>query len=293
MNSLKSPTTAGGSAPDLTRLTDADNQKMTLRKRKVTLQAGTDCDCVKSIADLRIDIMNLLKNFTISQNEHMTSMREDISQIKNQMDNVQSTTEHLVIEHNTMLAEINDLKSQKALSEQKIKALENDFNALKAGASPKIISSAPASSQEELIREINERSYREKNIIIIGITEPHGAEGEGRRSFDEKEALTIIHETTKCLPTSVKTSRLGKYKSDTNRPMKVYFNNPDIVKDILRNKEKISNKTIKVFSDQTPSQQLHMKELRQELQRRQENGEADLLIKYIKGYPKIVSSTKN
>lgn len=294
MNCIRSLKNAGGSAPDLSKIPDdVDNQKMALRKRKITLQTGTNCDCVKNIADLRTDIITLLQDFTTSQNEHMTTMREDISQMKTQMNNIRSTTDYLVTEQSKILTEINDLKNQKDLYEMKIKSLENDINALKARTYPEPTSSLSTGSQEELLREINERSNREKNIIIIGVAELHGAENEDRRSFDEKEALNVIHETTNHVATSVKTSRLGKYKAGINRPLKVYFNSPNFAKDILRNKEKITNKTIKVISDQTPAQQLHMKELRQELQRRHENGEADLIIKYVKGYPKIVATTKN
>ncbi|KOB77052.1 Uncharacterized protein OBRU01_03731 [Operophtera brumata] len=285
MSLLRSPTNVGGSAPELTTTDNKVNQ-MTLRKHKGSPHTGSHGDCGLNMADLRNDIMGLLKDFTISQNEHMTSMRQDISQIKNQMDNIQSTTEYLVTEQSKIRTEMNELKNQKVISEEKFKILENDINALKTGSGQEPSSSLPTSSREDLIREIGERSNREKNILIIGVTELHGSEVEVRRSYDEKEALNILSETSKRIPTTLKTSRLGKYKTDANRPLKIYFDYPEIAKEILRNKDKITNKNIKVFSDQTPAQQLHMKELKQKLLERHENGETELTIKYIKGYSK-------
>ncbi|KOB71115.1 putative Chondroitin sulfate proteoglycan 4, partial [Operophtera brumata] len=220
MSLLRSPTNVGGSAPELTTTDNKVNQ-MTLRKHKGSPHTGSHGDCGLNMADLRNDIMGLLKDFTISQNEHMTSMRQDISQIKNQMDNIQSTTEYLVTEQSKIRTEMNELKNQKVISEEKFKILENDINALKTGSGQEPSSSLPTSSREDLIREIGERSNREKNILIIGVTELHGSEVE------------------------------------------------------------------------TPAQQLHMKELKQKLLERHENGETELTIKYIKGYPKIVSSSKN
>ncbi|XP_045452345.1 uncharacterized protein LOC123661426 [Melitaea cinxia] len=75
--------------------------------------------------------------------------------------------------------------------------------------------------------------------------------------------------------------RLGKYTPNKSRPIKVFFNNTDIPKCLVYNKQKLP-KTIKIYSDQTPTQKLFMQQLRDELQKRTANGEKDLIIKYIK-----------
>lgn len=123
--------------------------------------------------------------------------------------------------------------------------------------------------------------------------ESHNVEAKDRISHDAKEVQTIIKELATNNVTPIKTMRLGKYVSGKNRPIKVLFNSAEIPKEIFRKKSKLSKKDIKIFSDQTPAQQSHMIELKNQLSKRQENGETDLTIKFIKGQPKIVTITKN
>lgn len=286
---MRSPTKACGSQPDPTKLRESDKQ-ITLRKRK---HPETDCSCIKNMADLRTDIMNLLQEFTQSQNENMTSLREDVKDIKTQIESIRSTTDYLVTEHNKILLDINDLKNQKVVSEQKIASLENEIDALKREKLKEPTGSISTCSQEDLIREINERSNREKNLIIVGIPELHGSDTNERRLNDEKEVLNIISSIISHTFTSLKTSRIGKYNANKDRSIKVYLDSPATAKEILKNKDKISHKDVKIFSDRTPAQQLYMKELKKELLTRKENGEQDLIIKYINGHPKIVPSSNN
>lgn len=221
----------------------------------------------------------------------MSTIREDISQMKSQIDNLCSTTEYLALEHTKVLKDITELKTLSSVTEQKFINLEKDINAIKQGecSDPKI----PPPSREDLICEIRERTNREKNIIIVGIVESHNVEAKDRISHDAKEVQTIIKELATNNVTPIKTMRLGKYVSGKNRPIKVLFNSVEIPKEIFRNKSKLSKKDIKIFSDQTPAQQSHMIELKNQLSKRQENGETDLTIKFIKGQPKIVTITKN
>lgn len=88
--------------------------------------------------------------------------------------------------------------------------------------------------------------------------------------------------------------RIGKYKPDVNRSIKVTFESEETTKLIFRNKNKLTDTDVKIFPDQTPYQQTYFKKLKEELNRRTANGEGNLKIKYIKGVPQIIStSTKN
>lgn len=73
------------------------------------------------------------------------------------------------------------------------------------------------------------------------------------------------------------------------RPMKLCFDSQETVKIILRNKTGIKENSFRIYSDQTPYQQNFMVNLKKELKERQERGETDLTIKYIKGIPKIIT----
>lgn len=65
---------------------------------------------------------------------------------------------------------------------------------------------------------------------------------------------------------------------------------------ILRNKKRLlenpSTKKFSLICDQTPMQLQIIKELRENLERRIQNGEPNLTIRYKNGVPAIVTKTK-
>lgn len=78
---------------------------------------------------------------------------------------------------------------------------------------------------------------------------------------------------------------MGQYASGKNRLLKVCLVSAEKAKDLLRKQKKDGE--IRLYSDQTPSQKLHLQSLKDELKRREKNGEK-LTIKYISGVPKII-----
>ncbi|CAH2089374.1 unnamed protein product [Euphydryas editha] len=96
------------------------------------------------------------------------------------------------------------------------------------------------------------------------------------------QAMKIIKTTYPECPDPIYVHRLGKYTIRKNRPIRVSFSSPEITKLILRNKTTQKDSQIKIYSDKTIHQQQQMKELKQELERRIQNGENNLVIKYIK-----------
>ncbi|KOB64931.1 Microtubule binding protein, partial [Operophtera brumata] len=123
-----------------------------------------------------------------------------------------------------------------------------------------------------MISEIREREERSKNIIIMGVLEPLSDNRDERKSLDRKEVLKLTGILNPdCLePTYI--VRIGKFNSTQ-----------DTVKSLLRNKSNIKLDGLKVFSDQTPQQQMYMKHLKEQLKQRSDDGDRDLTIKYIKG----------
>lgn len=86
---------------------------------------------------------------------------------------------------------------------------------------------------------------------------------------------------------------LGK-PSDKCRPLKLTLSNPGDVYFILRFQLKLKNnanlKELKFSSDWTMLQREQMSKQRKELTQRKENGEPNIIIKYIKGEPTIILS---
>lgn len=91
----------------------------------------------------------------------------------------------------------------------------------------------------------------------------------------------------------IKAHRLGKSISNSPRPLKVSLPNASDTFLVLRFQNKLhgSHKLpdIRFSSERSAKQREFMSNLREELRKRREKGEKDLIIKYIKGIPNIVT----
>ncbi|CAF4833004.1 unnamed protein product [Pieris macdunnoughi] len=121
---------------------------------------------------------------------------------------------------------------------------------------------------EELIQEVNERNKRKKNIIMAGLPEQNTNNLRENMLKDETDIFNIFRALTEDVPKPIKIIRLGKYNPTKIRRVKVFYNSSDTVKFLLQNKSKLPS-TIQIFSDQTPAQQKFLKNLKEELLRRQ------------------------
>jgi hypothetical protein len=95
-------------------------------------------------------------------------------------------------------------------------------------------------------------------------------------------------------------SRLGKTNStitDRSRPIKIRFTEQSDVFTILRTQRKLKSSikwsNIRFSSDKTIKQRDEMANLRKILQNRRDKDEQNLIIKYVKGTPQIINTTKN
>lgn len=140
---------------------------------------------------------------------------------------------------------------------------------------------------EEIMQELKERKKRENNVIVFGISEQTATSTEERVAKDEAEVFNTTSIVSKDIPKPTKILRIGKYKPEKTRRIKVCFDKPEPAMVLLRNKAKLPP-NIKIFSDHTPAQQKHFLAEKDELTRRKNNGEDDITIKYINGIPNIV-----
>lgn len=118
------------------------------------------------------------------------------------------------------------------------------------------------STNEQIIREVEERKRRESNIIIFGTPEQNSTSTEERPLNDEREVHNITSMIDKDIPSKV--FCIGKYNLGKTRKVKVCFGKPESTKVLLRNKEKLPD-SLKVFSDQTPAQQNYFLNIKDEL----------------------------
>lgn len=318
MSVRRSPTntpTGGGSQPDLSKLNImAEDSSIKLRKRK---HPDKNCECSHEVKEIRSELARMtsvLEKYVESNQLMMSQMHQSITEVKTQITEIKSSNEQtvtlihknmsevkaqiseiksssssIIIEQNNIKTHVTHLENKISLGESKIKTLESKFSQkLPQSASFNAISSSCLN--EQMIRELKERQEREKNVIIVGLAEQTSPNAEERISNDEAATINITSCVDKDIPKPTKILRIGKFNPGKNRRVKVCYDTPEPAKQLLRNKGKLPE-NIKIFSDQTPAQQKYMQDLKEELSRRQEDGEIDLTIKYIHGTPSIIKAT--
>lgn len=282
MSVRHSPTSRSGSLNDLpAQVEDTMEQQVTIRKRKHPERC---CNCAQELQNFRKDITNLLDKFTKTQENTLTFMRENISEMKTQWNEIKTSIDTLSSEQASMKTQISNMLIKNNETEMKVEKLESGFT--------EIIKCVPKSnliSHESIMREFQERTTREKNIIIVGLPENRASTAEESRSADMASISKVIKTLVEDCPSPIRVYRLGKYDPSTNRKIKVCFETSQIAKALLRNKSKLTS-NVKIISDVTPTQQNYLKELNEELNRRTRSGEENLTIKYVRGVPSIVQT---
>lgn len=296
-----SSSTKGGSLTDLSKIT-LDNTHVTQRKRK---QPEQDCDCKHELHEFRQEfgkMTELLEKIIQNQEQGMDSMRKNLDDIKEQISEIKSSTTNLTMEQNNIKLELISFKNRICSGENKIQTLESNvtniankiaatdtkFSTLEANfSSANVIPTDVDSTKENLLREMQDRHNRLKNIIVSGIPEIVETNISNRRDNDQREVTEVLNTLSNNCPQPVKIFRIGKYNPDKHRNIKVCFNEAETPRLLLSNRSKLG-KPLKIFSDQTPMQQQYFNKVKNEFTQRQLAGETNLIIKYVKGVPKIV-----
>lgn len=171
---------------------------------------------------------------------------------------------------NRLLAEVEELKSQK-----KFNSVQNH-------------------SEEFIIGEVGERNIRASNLIFYNVPESNADNAVDRVAHDSNLVSNVINSFINggsIIPSKV--IRLGIRSQNKLRPIKAVFSTPADAFEILKSKKKLLSvqppSSIVISSDRTLYQRDYMKKLRDELESRRANGENDLIIKYIRGTPAIVT----
>lgn len=218
----------------------------------------------------KLRLIYLVAYFNIMNNSQ-ASMAESINGLNITENNLARDVDDLAVEYSKLTINNTYLNN-------KVMALENKIESLE-----QYIISSPNIPQSDLINEIMNRLSRARNIIIYELKEVN--------SSSDSEHLQAIFKLMKLNIESVRFVRLGKY-SERTRPLKVTFDDTVNVievlniQNILRSSSKYKN--IRFSADRTPKQREQMASLRKELQFRRQNGEPNIVIKFIKGNPVIV-----
>lgn len=136
-----------------------------------------------------------------------------------------------------------------------------------------------------LVEEIMERQNRASNILIFNLTESNQ---------DNTKAEEILSDLIQENVTITEYARIGKKNKKGIRALKIRLPKQSIAtKIITAKKDRIKDKNIYISADLTKCQRTHLNKLKEELRTRRENGEDDIVIRYVKGTPKIVQKNLN
>ena len=181
---------------------------------------------------------------------------------------------------NSNLTAFNEIKelinSMKSSLEQRISKFENAL----------LVANNSTSNREEIIQESVDRMLRSSNLILANVAE----KSDVRDEDVVNDILEKIDSAVVVSPENV--TRIGRKINDRPRLIKIKLKNAETVKVVLRKKSKLQNTEfshVHIFDDKTTSQRQYLKDLRNELHTRTDNGEANLTIKYVKGLPHILS----
>lgn len=283
----------GGSQPELYSPSDFSYVNQNLRKRK---QPDFESTMKTEFGSFKEEIMSFLKNFAQTQKEDTAQLRQDLKQIGEDIQNLKLSNQILSQNFESLSTEISKMKAENCETKESLNNMQKDIDLLKNNTPTNPDSqfqNTPFATHEDLILEFQDRYERLRNIVLVGIPETFEQNSTARRQYDSNESVKILKNIYENCPVPTKTLRLGKYSKDKSRPLKVCFESTEDVKYLLRNKAKL-NKDYRLYADQTPSQKKFLDTVKQELERREQNGEKNLTIKYIKGIPKIINkSSKN
>lgn len=310
MSVQRSPTRSGPSVsrsdsfPNLTKKSNPsesnDTPQITFRnKRKFSNESEEFDEMRKNFTEMRTqmtamqsqmtEMMAFLTSTNTAQKENFTKISEDMSVIKEQLRDIKSTTEYLTEEQNKLKTDFLGIQESNSTLKNRIEKLESRIGEYGYYNTSTIETGTKMETCENIITELNERSLRSKNLLISGIPEPTSGDQMERQIEDKNSSCKILRNINPDCPEPIKVFRVGKYHPDKKRPVKLCFETQEAAIYILRNKSKLKNCDYKVFPDQTPKQQAYMKCLKEELEARSKRGETNLIIKYVKGIPKIIS----
>lgn len=270
----------------LEEYTDATN--VTFRnKPKCREQDDHVCDDLTEMRQQMSVIMTTLTTINNNQKDFIDRITDDITEIKTQVNNIKSTIESITTEQNIVRTEITCIKNKNI-------SLENKIESLEATIEKTNLSMEHSSSyiSESVLAEIKEREIRSKNIILLGLPEPIGNDKYERVEKDKTEAIKTLKTIIEDCPDPERIYRLGKYDAKHNRPIKITFKSKDTPLALLRKKKNLTS-DLKMFSDQTPLQQRQLRDLQKKLKCEHDKGNKHLVIKYIRGIPKIIDPSKN
>lgn len=230
--------------------------------------------------------------FELFKNELMKSISEQLKTLSDKIVNIEQamkiTQDKLKLEMNELRNEVTEIKRNMNSSSTEVDSQLTILKDALATASQQNINA------EEIINEVSDRQRRRLNVVIFGVNEQPIEMGRDTRSQEDVSAVSAILTSIRSNSLINNIQRLGRYSNNATRPrpIKITLACESDVTYILKNAKSITSqerfKNIRLSPDRTPKQIEHYKKLKNELGARLNNGESDLVIKYVNGVQRIV-----
>ena len=185
--------------------------------------------------------------------------------------------------HSKMFADMVDRIDE---NDERIDAITDELHQLR----DQICNNDPLRDQR-IIQEMVEQKKRESNFLLFNFQDSKEAYKSDTKSI--KELLGKLKSNE--IPfnkNNIKTKRMGKYADGNCRPLLVELSDKEHVHWFFNNKKKIFDDAVRLSSDFTKSQRECYNIVNQERKKRIKDGEKDLVIKTVNGFPTIVSIKK-
>jgi len=226
------------------------------------------------------DILNSINDIKTTQTKLINAANEQSKTSKT----FTKKLDDLILKFDSLESKFSKLEADNTHLKSRVDSLEHDYDFNKQKYN------SPA-FEIELLNELYDRQSRANSVIIFNLPK-HSFENPTNLS-DMSLLKDIINDIGLNIQI-IKAHRLGKSISNRPRPLKVSLPNSSDNFLVLRSQNKLhgSHKwpDIRFSSDRSAKQCEFMSNLREELRKRRDKGEKDLIIKYIRGIPNIVLS---
>ena len=221
-------------------------------------------------------------NNLILNHQSFSDVNESLNTVNNK---IESLSQQLALQLQDLPKIASLLKSNSEASRTKIQVAPQ-LSTAPSNPAPSITKQIEAVS---IIDEFTEREKRKNNIVLSNIPEPTGDNREDRSAHDLATVKSIINEFKIQGVQIIRTVRLGKFNPLNTRGRLVLAELADnsVKGRLLTTASKARQnsqlwKNIYISPDLTPQQRLEGKQLRDELRRRRDNGERNLIIRHNK-----------
>lgn len=202
-----------------------------------------------------------------------------IKQLQASVDTISNELKEQRIDIKSVLNEVKQLQNENADLKKQVNNLNDRILVLESH-----------SPENDAYDEIEDRIRRSTNVILFNLPESSSENTPAQRKNDDlsrcSEHITDCNEIVSCW-------RLGKYRAQSVRPLKIAFSSQQKAKQALKTFRTPGNTKLYLRPDLTPKQQNYCKLVRTDFITRKNNGETDITLKYFNGLPKIIKTSED